>query len=444
VTASATAETVSATAGRAVWRGVGRSAASRLLVLPVSAGLGIVLTRVVIEAYGPEAFAQYGLLVGIGALLPFADLGMSAAVLGAVGAADRPAADEHVRRVLTTAIRVLLGSALVLTVVAVTLTVAGLWPGLLGSGLLPDDGPLAAMACLVLIAAAMPFGVGQRVLSGLGHNHVTILVLGAQTPLVLGAVLLLVWADVAAGAYVAVVAYAATLLLSAVLLVLAARRLHPALGRALRDALRPRSRAPGAPVFGMAWPMLVQMLALPLAMQTDRIVLSHRSETAVLAEYNLAWQMFTPIYLVVAAGGMSLWPVFARARARGQTLSSLSMSWVFGAAAAAMALVVGLLSPWLADLASGGAIRIGPSLVVAFCVLTVLQAVKYPLGMSMTDAAGLRFQAYMIVAMLPVNTGLSWWLAGLLGAPGPLVGSIVGVTVFQVLANVLYVRRAGR
>jgi O-antigen/teichoic acid export membrane protein len=194
----------------------------------------------------------------------------------------------------------------------------------------------------------------------------------------------------------------------------------------------------------MAWPMLVQMLALPLAMQTDRIVLSHRSETAVLAEYNLAWQMFTPIYLVVAAGGMSLWPVFARARARGQTLSSLSMSWVFGAAAAAMALVVGLLSPWLADLASGGAIRIGPSLVVAFCVLTVLQAVKYPLGMSMTDAAGLRFQAYMIVAMLPVNTGLSWWLAGLLGAPGPLVGSIVGVTVFQVLANVLYVRRAGR
>ena len=444
MTASATAETQPATAGRtAVWRGVGRSAGSRLLVLPVSAGLGIVLTRVVIESYGPAAFAQYGLLVGIGALLPFADLGMSAAVLGAVGAADRPQQDEQVRRVLTTAVRVLLGSALVLALVAVTLTVAGVWPGLLGGGLLPHSGPLAAMGCLVLIAGAMPFGIGQRVLSGLGHNHVSILVLGAQTPLVLGTVLVLVWADVPAGPYVAVIAYAATLVLSAVLLLLAARRLHPALGRALRDALHPR-RAPGAPVFGMAWPMLVQMLALPLAMQTDRIVLSHRSGTDVLAQYNLAWQMFNPIYLVVAAGGMTLWPVFARARARGEALSPLSMSAGFGVAAAAMAVVVGLLSPWLADLASGGEIRIGPAVVVAFCVLMVLQAVKYPVGMSMTDAPGLRFQAYMIVAMLPVNAGLSWWLAGELGAPGPLIGSIVGVGVFQVLANLLYVRRARR
>jgi hypothetical protein len=71
----------------------------------------------------------------------------------------------------------------------------------------------------------------------------------------------------------------------------------------------------------------------------------------------------------------------------------------------------------------------------------VLQATKYPLGMYMTDARGLRYQAFMIIAFLPVNLGLSWVLAVQIGAPGPIIGSAVGVLFSQVLANWLYVRR---
>ncbi|SNR41394.1 lipopolysaccharide biosynthesis protein [Blastococcus mobilis] len=428
-------------AGRStVWRGMARGAGSRLVVLPVSALLGIVLTRLVIENYGRDAFAQYGLLVGIGALLPFADLGISAAVMNAVGAAPRPGQDDHVWRVLVTAFRVLLGSAAVLALVAVTLTVSGLWPTLLGAGLLPGSGPPVAMTCLLLIAAAMPVGIGQRVLAGLGRNHVSILVLGAQTPLVLGTVLVLMWWDVPIGPAVAVVAYAATLLLSVLLTVLAGRELRPALGRALRDVPRWRT-VRGARVFDVAWPMLVQMIALPIAMQTDRIVLSHRADAGALAEYTLAAQMFTPIWAVVSAAGVTLWPVYARARARGRQSSPVPMAGLFGGLAALMAGGVALASSWLAELASGGRILLGCPLVAAFALLMVLQGVKYPLGMFMTDSAGLRFQALMIVLMLPVNVGLSWYLAGSLGAVGPVIGSVIGVAGSQVLANLLYVRR---
>ena len=74
--------------GRAVWWGVLRSGGMQLLVLPVSALLGILVTRLIVENYGIAAFAQYGLLVGIGTLLPFADLGMAAAVVNAVAASD--------------------------------------------------------------------------------------------------------------------------------------------------------------------------------------------------------------------------------------------------------------------------------------------------------------------------------------------------------------------
>jgi O-antigen/teichoic acid export membrane protein len=422
------------------WAGVARSAGVRLLVLPVSALLGIVITRLVIDNYGSDAYAQYTLLVGLAALIPFVDLGMAAAVMNALSASSAPVSDERVRAVLVSAIRLLVGSAAVLALAAAALSALGLWGPLLGSALLPGSGPVVAMVCLLLFALTTPLSVGQRILVGLGRNHVSIAIQGLQTPLVLAVVLLFLWWDLPAGAVVAVVGYAATLLLSAVCTLVAARMVRPVVGDALRQVVRLRT-VRGGRVMDVAWPMLVQMVAVPLAMQTDRIVLSHRAGSDVLAEYSLAAQMFIPIWAVVSAGGIALWPVFARARAEGTTSSPLPMAWAFGGCAAVMALGVALLSPVLAELASGGAISLGGPVVVSFAILMVLQAFKYPLGMYLTDAAGLRYQALMIVMMLPVNVGLSWYLTGPLGAAGPVVGSVVGVVIFEVLANLALVRR---
>jgi O-antigen/teichoic acid export membrane protein len=197
----------------------------------------------------------------------------------------------------------------------------------------------------------------------------------------------------------------------------------------------------GGRVLDVAWPMLIQSIALPIAMQTDRLVLSHRAGSGVLAEYNLASQMFTPIWAVVAAAGVTLWPVFARARANGRRESPMSTALLFGAMAGLMATVIALFSPWIARLAAGDRIQLSVLLVVSFAVLMVFQGLKYPLGMFMTDVAGLRFQALLIVLMLPVNVGLSWYLAGPLGAAGPVIGSVAGVVGFQVLPNLIYVRR---
>jgi hypothetical protein len=144
---------------------------------------------------------------------------------------------------------------------------------------------------------------------------------------------------------------------------------------------------------------------------------------------------------VVNAAGFTLWPVFARARTHGAGATPMPMAAAFGGVAAVMAVGVAVASSWLAGLASGGVITLGPALVVAFGLLMILQAVKYPLGMYLTDARGLRYQAYMIVAMLPVNLGLSWWLGTQWGAVGPVVGSITGVLLFQVLGTAVYVRR---
>ena len=414
-----------------------------MLVLPVSAILGIVNTRLIIGHFGEGAFAQYGLLVGVDNLLPFADLGMSAAIMNAVGSSEDPARDPHVRRVLTTAMRILLASCLVLLATTLGITATGSWSRLLGGGLLAHSGPTAAALCLATIALTMLVGFGQRILNGLGKNHVAVALLGLQTPIVLLAVLVIIATHAPLGAYVAVAAYAATFAISVLATYLASRRIDPAVGLALRDVPRFRT-VRGGGVFNVAWPMLVQMIALPVAMQTDRIVISHVSDMTNLVQYNLASQIFTPVWAVTSSAGVALWPIFARARARSESsgVSADRLALGFGAGAGLACLVLALASPWLAARASGGQIHLGAALVATFSVFMVVQALKYPYGMYMTDARGLRYQAVLIVLLLlPINLGLSIVLAMRWGAVGPVAGSAVSVFFCQVVANWAWVRR---
>lgn len=421
-----------------VWASVVRSAGARLLVLPISALLGIVITRLLIDRFGPAAYAQYGLLVALALLLPFADLGVSAGVMTVVAQSPNPGTDSHLRGVLVTTIRLLVGAAVVLIAAAVVITAVGGWPGLLGSGLLPGAGAAAAW-CLALIGVGVPVGLGQRILTGLGRNHISVLVLGLQTPLVLATLLLMMWLG-RGGQYLAVAAYGATAGLSMVLLLIADRAIRPTLRAALVGALRV-GRVRGASVFATAWPMLVQMIAYPIAMQTDRVILSHVSDLTNLARYNLAAQIYLPVWAVIGTAGAALWPVFARQRVVGGSHSPTRFAAWFAAAASAGCVLLSLAAPLLARVASGGRIHLPVLLLVMFSLLTVLQAAMYPFGMYLTDVAGLRFQALMMVVMVPLNVGLSWWLAIRAGAVGPVVGSVVGVGVCQLLGPWWWIRR---
>lgn len=425
-------------------RSVGGSAAARMLVLPVSALLGIVVTRLIIENYGEASYAQYMLLVGIVTLIPFADLGISASIMNATAAAEDPRTDRHLRGTLISAMRVLAGSATTLVIVALVLTLTGAWSTILGDGLDGRSGEIAAGLCLATLGLAMLVGFGQRILIGLGKNALSIIVGGLQTPIVLLVLFIAISSGWDFGPYVAVVSYASLILTGAISLFLANRRVRPILGQAWRDAWRIFS-VRGDRIFDTAWPMLIQMVGLPLAMQSSRLVLSHVSGVDQLATYSLASQMFNPIFAVSVAASMALWPVFAKARSVGKSdVSARSLSLLFAGFALVAVVAMSLLSGFLADLASGGRITLPIQLVLAFAVLMVVQAAKSPLGMYMTDAPGLRFQAYMVMGMLPVTVGLSILLAGTLGATGPVIASIVGVVIFQLTANWIYVSRAER
>jgi O-antigen/teichoic acid export membrane protein len=422
---------------RSVMKGMG----ARLLVVPVSAGLGVLNTRLIITHFGTDTYAQYGLLTSIGTMLPFADLGMSVALMTAIGASKNPRTDENARLIMITVLRVLAGSAVVLSVISIAIWLAGGWNTILGGGLTTPGGAGAATICLCLIGFTILLGFGQRILIGIHKNHFNVLIVGLQTPVMVLVLLAVTHTGVTDGSYLAVAPYLVMLALNIWICWLAARWVAPLVGRSVRDALRLRT-VRGGRVFNVAWPTLIQLVALPIGMQSDRIVLVHASTVTALTQYNLASQMFIPIWGVIIAGGIALWPIYARAQRHGEAYTSpLKLSVGFGVAAGLVALVVGLFAPYLAHLASGGKVHLPVLLIVSFVLFIAVQAMKLPIGYFLTDAKGLAFQAYMILIFLPVNLGLSILFAARLGAAGPIIGSTVGVLGCQVIATWIYVQR---
>lgn len=427
----------------APWKDLIRSGGTKFIALGVSAVLGLIITRLIITNYGVEVFAQYGLLVGLGALIQINALGLSAPLVNAMAVSEDPGRDDELRRVILSALRVLTVTAVLLIIGVSVMTAAGWWGALLGDSLIPGSGPIAAALCMSLWAFGMPLDVGQRLLAGMSKNYLTILIGGVQSPIVLLVLVLTLENRGPAGPFIPVVSYAATLIAGVVCFIIAARMIRPTLMRAVSQVPR-RKRFPGARILDQAGPMSIIMVALAVAIQTDRIILSHVASPDDLAQYNLAAQMYNPITAIVSAAGITLWPKFAAARAKNEDASPVRLSLIFGGIGTLLAIGVTLISPFLAQFASGGMVSFTPLLIITFSLLMIVQALQYPYGMYLTDKRGLRFQATMIVMMLPVNLLISWALGKSLGAAGPVIGTVICITLFQLLANMLYVKRANR
>lgn len=422
--------------GRAVMTG----AASRLVVLPLTAACAFGTTRLLVESVGPEAYGEYALVTALVALFPFVDLGLSAAVINAV-ALRRHDLDSLVCT-LAVALRVLCVSALVILLAALAISASDSWSSLLGASLRQNDASIWLLACFAAFAVTVPAGIGQRILVGAGKNGRAVLLQGLQAPMTLGAALALT--SVASNPkplHFAFVFYVSLCLSTSLSAWAAFRAIAPELRAAVRLAWQ-RTKLPASGVLRNAWPMLVQGVTVPAAMQTDRLVVSHARAASELAEYSLAFQYFVPLTSIVSAAGISLWPVYTRARAGGRAAASpLRMAAIFAGCATALAGAALAAAPFAYDVMSGGEIEVPWGVNWAFAALLVVQAFNFPMGMYMTDYRGLVFQVPWLLLLVLSNVSLSLVLVRDLGSAGPVLASVICVVICQVLPGVCYVRR---
>ncbi len=424
---------------KSLWTVVGSTAVAKVFVMGISGLLGLFTSRMIIQHFGTDAYAQYGLLTSFPALLPFADLGMATIVINAVAASQAVHTDRFVRNAITTAMRILIVAGAIIVAIAAAITLLGFWPALLGEGLMAG-GALGAFACLAVFGLVLPLTIGPRIMVGLNRTGSQIATQSVVAPFIFVSITVAVTLAAPVGNYLAVLSYLAQALVAVICLMMAAHAITPQLGHAIRDIPRLR-QVPSLSAFNLAWPMLIQMLAGTIAMQTDRLLLSHLTRGDELAQYNLSSQLFGLVLQSINAGGMALWPIYARARANSELRSPFKPTGVFAAIGLGMAVALGLISPLIADFVSQGKITLDPWLVGGFVVFVALQATKYPLGMYMTDKRGLQFQVIPLLIMVPLNLGISWWLIGVIGPGGPIIGSAVSVLLCQVIPDFWYVSR---
>jgi O-antigen/teichoic acid export membrane protein len=408
-------------------------AIARIISFLPTAIASVLAARLILAHYGVPAFNGFTIAESLIVLVPLSDLGVGGAITAAF-ATDDPLAVRSQRVVLTSA-RVMTISALGLTAMALIMSAAGVWDSLLGHA--SYGGTFFG---LLMIAYAFGFlpGLSVAMLLGVHRNHLTILVQTLIMPAVcLGiAALIFLKAD---GRWVVVLPGAAFAFVNLLTVVLATRITRFSWPAMLRRVPW-RGRFPGVSIRAIAGPRLALSLLTPLALASDRVVLSHFSTSSQVADYGVVMQIFAPTTALIGAAAQPLWPIYLAARAKGEV--GPQMIKVVAAFGAGTIVICGLLVPLcgpLGDVVGDGKVHLGLALPIAAAALSVITAIGYPMIMAFTTPKELRFAAWAVAALLPVNLVISSILAHHLGAPGPLVGTII-IGVMNVTMAVWYLR----
>ncbi|OBI74853.1 lipopolysaccharide biosynthesis protein [Mycobacterium sp. E740] len=420
------------------------SGGARLLMLPIGGLSSILIARLVTTADGVDLFGVVMLIATLSQLLMFADLGAGAAIATArAQVQNAPSEVEKFRRTNLTAIRTTLWSAALLALVACLIGLFGAWPALLGvsNPNLSTGLNVAAVLTLVTFGLALPFSLAQHVLRGSGRMHQAIVLTGLSAPFALVLTGALYVLDAPALSYALTLPIGA--LLSAICCtVQVARTDRKLVTGIMSEVLRPR-RFPGLPISATAAPWFVVMIGLPLALQSDRIIISHQTDAVSLADYSYAAQLYAPLFSVMSLAALALWPSFA---ADNLTDGAARRSWltgvgILGAAGSVGAVGFVLLSPYVISWMSAGTASPEWSLLFAFAALLVVQSLHATSGMVLISPRHLKFQAVCVIALVVTNIPASWVLAPILGPAGPVWASVLTVAVCQLVPGAILAHR---
>jgi O-antigen/teichoic acid export membrane protein len=409
-----------------------RSALARAASFVPTALATLFTSHLIISEYGINTFDNFAVVLALIFLIPLSDLGVGAAVTSAL-ALDGPGSSSAERTVLTSA-RVLAVSTAATASAAALVTALHLWPTILGAAAGPN---LWCGAAVVIYALSFVPGLGQSMLLGVQKNHVSVVVQMFFNPIIA----VLVGAVVLTGRsphLVILMPCVALVLINLIASRVAAKATGISWPRITRRLTRP-DRYPGARIRAMSGPVLLISLATPIALQSDRLVLSHVSTARDVAQYSLGMQIFAPALALLAATAQPLWPIYASARNRGERGPKvLRTVLLFGAASAALGLTLAALVGPISRLVAGSNAPVSGLLAIAGTLVVLTSGLAYPVAMSLMDPDGVRIVVACTVAALPLNIGLSIVLARHLGAPGPLFATAAVGLVVQVVPALLF------
>lgn len=435
-----------------------RTAGLRILVLPISALCALTTAGLTVHYAGVLAFGFITLVAQLQLALPFADLGMGAAVARAVARADGSArAVQEVRTLIRRTALLLLTVGLLGATASALSGMYGLWSRVFEvPEVLAPQVDLVMSLVLGVFFLSLPLGIAERVL--VGRDRADVLVVLGLLPSVGN--LLAVFALGNLGVPVAWLALGLPLSTVGFLGVCGYLAfLHPRIG--IRGIPVPESPGPGGPedhrqqvaegtsirlILLGGLPVLLATAGMVLSEQHGRLVLAGAATALDLSEYAIALQLYMPIYSVLYMAATVLWPRFAVDPGPELWRQANLMLTGFGVAAALGFII---FARPVAGLVTGGDLVPSWGVVLGLGAALIAQSAHLTQTNLFTDRRGFWLQAAMSMTLLILvvpGTVLGVRLG--LGAAAPGVSMAIGVTLAQVIPGLLLasrlVRRQGR
>lgn len=410
-----------------------RTAGLRLCVLPISAGLALLTAAITFQSAGLAAFGLVTMVAQLQLALPFADLGMGAAVTRAVARAEesdlhRDFAQALIRR--TAALLAALGATGAL--ISAGAGIAGVWSSWIDlPAELAADFDLVASTVLAIFFLGLPFGLSERML--VGQDRASLLVV---LGVILGTVNVAVAGTVAAlqlpPMWLAVGLPAGSIVFLAVCTTAALKRW---------GSLRCRAQD-SVPLRSILWgglPVVLSTAGTVLAEQHGRLVLAQVAPHEVVSEYALGLYLYMPVYSVLYMGAAVLWPRFARSQDLQLWRQANRALFLLGLGAACGYLV---FSRMLSGLVSGGELLLSWPVILSFCLVFLAQSGHLVQHNLLTDVRGFRLQAAMSLALLILVVPLSVTVYLLTeSAAAPAISMGCAVVLAQVIPGRILARR---
>lgn len=417
--------------------GLRRSVSIKLALIPISAASGALVSYAVSRTFGATGFGVFALITALPSLLPMPDLGVGGVVTDAVARRESLGPRAFHRTLRSAGTKTAIMAAVVL-IVSLILFVTGQWQQILGTN--EHGAELCALLVFSVFAIGIPGSLGFRMLIGAGRNDLVIIWQTACATIGAAGVGALAVSSIRSLALYCLV-FAAGIYSPGFICLISARkrilgRRHATGGQtatAVSEVIQPNpaSVAPGPSALSLA----LVSLCLPIAFQTDRLILGHVAGTAAVATYAAVNQLFSAQYAVVAAGGQSLWPIFTRMRVHARRDYVERAVWRYVLRLGALGLAFGcgtiLLGRPIARILTDGRVAIGALVLAGFALLIAIHAIHFPLSMSRMDRAGARLQAICALVMVVVNVPLSVALAHRYGAAGPVIASGICIALFM-------------
>lgn len=390
---------------------------------------------------GSERYGFWVTVTSLAAVLQFSDLGLGNGLVTTI--AESPGEDgrERVRRLVSSAMALLVASGAVVLIVSLLAARFVDWPAIFDLSRSAGNEAAPAIAIfLVCLAASIPAGLITNVQNGLQEGFIANLWMAFGAAVGLAAVVLAALIEAPIPALVAAGSIPPLVALAGNALHFFWRR-HPD----LRPSLAAVRKETSITLLGIGSLFFVLQIAVAVGYSSDNLIIGAVRGAQEVTAYAVPFRLFMFIPLIVALFVSPLWPAYGDAIARGDTAwvrRTLSRSLTAVAAfTVPCCVLLTIAGPSIIDAWTGGQVHAGRFLLAGLALWAVLGSLGSAAAMLLNAMKVVRFQVLAAIGMAVANVTVSIALVREIGAAGAVWGTLVSYLVCIAVPYTVYIPR---